>query len=360
MTSADAHEDASGRDAAAKSAASPAVAAWLATVCVLVVAIIMVGGLTRLTDSGLSITEWDVVMGTLPPLGEAAWGEAFRQYQQTTEYQQLNFAMTLAEFKTIFWWEWGHRLLGRVIGMIYLVGLVVFWIRGRLPAALKPRFVAIFILIGFQGAIGWWMVTSGLVGRLDVSQHRLAAHLMTAFLILAVTWWTFWDVRAGEVRVLRPASRLGVAAAAMMLLVTLQIALGAYVAGLDGGRVYTQWPLINGAIAPADYAAFEPFWRNLVDNPLTVQINHRYVGYAVVLAGLAIWLFGSKGASGRERAMLGLLAAACAGQAALGVTTLVNTSPIELSSMHQLGAVAVFLIAVVLVRETAVSRRLRR
>jgi cytochrome c oxidase assembly protein subunit 15 len=332
------------------------VTAWLFAIAGLIVLMIVVGGLTRLTDSGLSITEWKPVTGAVPPLSEAAWQAELAKYRETSEYQFQNHGMTLAEFQAIYWWEWGHRFLGRLIGLAFAIPLAGFWLAGALPKGMKARLLVVLALGGLQGAVGWWMVASGLDARVDVSQYRLATHLGLAFLLLAAVWWSALDARAGGPAPWRPTRPAGVGLA-LFALVSLQIVLGAFVAGLDGGRIATGWPLVDGRLVPESYGALEPAWRNAFDNPVAAQINHRFVGYLVFAAALAapfaLGRDAPENATTLAWAGLGLAGA----QAALGVATLVNAAPIGLSAVHQLGAVALFLAALTLARAGGLTNR---
>src|SRR6266571_1124631 len=255
---------------------------WLLSVAALIAIMVLVGGATRLTESGLAIVEWKPVTGTLPPLNQAQWTEAFEAYQTIPQYRELNAGMNLAEFKTIFWWEWSHRLLGRVIGVAYLLPFLWFLWRGVLSADLKRRLWLIFGLGAVQGAVGWWMVASGLSQRVEVSQYRLATHLVLALVIFAAIIWTLRRM-SQRPHIVAP-SRLKITSVALLVLTFLQIYFGALVAGLRAGRVYNTWPDIDGAFIPsADRLLFEqPWWRNLFDNVLTVQFEHRMTAYALL------------------------------------------------------------------------------
>jgi heme a synthase len=313
-----------------------AIRLWLLAVAALVFLTLLVGGATRLTESGLSIVEWKPVTGTIPPVSENAWLAEFEKYQATTQYQQLNRGMTLAEFKTIFWWEWTHRLLGRLIGAAFLFPFVWFLWRGWVERGLKWRLWGIFALGALQGAVGWWMVASGLVGRVSVSQYRLAFHLTLACVIYAALLWTAQSLSVRPV--LAIPRRLRAEAIAILVLVLMQIYAGALVAGLDAGLSYNTWPLIDGGLVPSmDRLMFvAPAWRNFFENDLTVQFDHRMLAYvlcvAAVLHLLDVWRSRSNGA-----AMNGalLVASAVFLQAALGITTLLQHAPISLSLLHQ-------------------------
>ena len=315
------------------------VAVWLLVLTAMVVAMILVGGLTRLTDSGLSITEWRPVTGAIPPLSEADWLAEFEKYRQIPEYQLVNAGMTLEAFKEIYWWEWAHRFLGRAIGVVFLIPFLVFLAQRRISRALGWRLAGLFVLGGIQGAVGWWMVASGLTERVDVSQYRLATHLGLAFLILAWLFWTTLDVWPDR----RPAGTSdGVrrAGAAVAVIVFLQILLGAFVAGLDAWLIHNTWPLMDGGVMPA-VPAMHPSL--LFEDRSIVQFNHRMGGY-VVLAGAtalvaAAWRRTS-GAAWRRLALIGVLAWA---QVALGIATLLTVGSIHAGAAHQAGAIALFL-----------------
>ena len=317
---------------------------WLCCVVLLVVAMILVGGATRLTDSGLSITEWKPVTGVIPPLSDSAWQEAFGAYQKIPEYLELKRGMSLDEFKTIYWWEWGHRFLGRMIGVVFLIPFIGFWAAGYISRNWLPRLAGLFVLGGLQGAVGWYMVKSGLVTRVDVSQYRLAAHLGIAFAILGYTLWLIFDLGAPQRRVVRSGSRAPAWVGAIVLaLVYLQILAGGTVAGTDAGFGYNTWPLINGAFIPSGLGEAEPWFLNLFENPLTVQFDHRMLGYVVVLATIAqaAWLALRR----RDSELItGSFTVMCFAllQAALGVWTLLLRVPTPLGLAHQAGAIVLF------------------
>ena len=320
---------------------------WLGALAALVIAMILVGGTTRLTDSGLSITEWQPVVGVIPPLSESDWNEAFAAYKTIPEYIELKRGMSLDEFKTIYWWEWAHRALGRLIGVAFLVPFVAFWIAGYVPPSLLPRLIGLFVLGGLQGALGWYMVKSGLTERTDVSQYRLAAHFGLAVVILGYTLWLMFGLGGARGARTAPGSRSALWVAGFVLVLGfVQMVAGALVAGLDAGMGYNTWPLINGALVPPGLAEASPWYLNLFENPLAVQFNHRMLGYAVVLAALGqlAWL-AIKGApppllqSALTLVLFALL------QAVLGVWTLLLSVPIALGLAHQAGAIAVFAVA---------------
>src|SRR3984893_14227109 len=263
-----------------QTASSGAIRAWLLAVAVLIAAMVLVGGATRLTESGLSIVEWKPVTGTLPPLSQSEWERAFAAYKLIPQYRQLNAGMSLSDCKTIFWWEWSHRLLGRVIGVAYLLPFLWFLWRGALGAELRRRLWLIFALGALQGAVGWWVVASGLSQRVEVSQYRLATHLVLALLIFAGLVWTLRRLGGRTPSV--TSARLKVTAVALLVLTFVQLYLGALVAGLRAGKIYNTWPDIDGALIPSAARLFfeVPWWRNLFDNTLTVQFEHRMTSYA--------------------------------------------------------------------------------
>ena len=330
---------------------------WLLLVATLIAIMVLVGGATRLTESGLSIVEWKPVTGTLPPLTDAQWFQAFEGYKTIPQYRELNAGMSLSEFKTIFWWEWSHRLLGRVIGAVYLLPFLYFLWRGVLTPGLKRRLWLIFGLGALQGAVGWWMVASGLSQRLEVSQYRLATHLVLALLIFAAIVWT---LRRLTDRLQSPASsRLKISGVALLALIFVQLYFGALVAGLRAGRVYNTWPTIDGAFIPsAARLMFEdPWWRNLFDNTLTVQFEHRMTAYALLV--LAVLHALDAVASRAGRTLVGgawWLVAAITLQAGLGILTLLHQVPIDLALSHQAVAIVVLTLSVVQA-ERLVARR---
>lgn len=322
------------------------VRAWLGLVLVAIFALVIVGGATRLTDSGLSITEWKPVHGVIPPLSEAEWLEEFERYKQIPEYQQINRGMSLAAFKVIFWWEWAHRLLARGVGLLFAVPLVLFWLSGRIDRRLRLPLLAILALGGLQGFIGWWMVSSGLVERTDVSQYRLATHLTLACLIVAAIAWVMRGL--GQRPEVAPPSRLSAPLAGLLTaLVLVQIYLGGLVAGLDAGLAFNTWPLMDGALVPGQLLVLEPAWRNLFENPKTVQFVHRGFGYLVWLAALghmlSMWRLAPASPHWRAAALLfGLVTL----QALIGIVTLLMQVPVAWALMHQGGAVVVLIHAV--------------
>ncbi|SDP59508.1 cytochrome c oxidase assembly protein subunit 15 [Phyllobacterium sp. YR620] len=307
---------------------------WLYLVLIVLATIVIVGGATRMTGSGLSITEWKPIHGIIPPLGHDQWIEEFDKYRQIPQYERLNKGMSLAEFQQIFWWEWAHRFLARSVGFLVALPLAFFWLTGRLERRLKPRMVGILALGALQGAVGWWMVASGLVDRVDVSQYRLATHLTLACIIFAAVMYV---ARGLAVYSEAPAERaIQRFAGWFVVLIFIQIYLGALVAGLDAGLSYNTWPLMDGSMVPGDLFPIQPIWHNFFENPKTVQFVHRCFAYFVFL--VAIWqaVSVSRSAPGTTHARRAvLLAVIVALQAAIGITTLLMMVPIGLGLLHQ-------------------------
>jgi len=324
-----------------------AVRLWLLCAAAMIFLTLIVGGATRLTESGLSIVEWKPVTGVLPPLSDDAWQAEFTKYQAIPQYQQINKGMSLGEFKTIFWWEWSHRFLARSTGAVFLLPFLFFLWRGWIPKALTWRLWGIFAGGAALGAVGWWMVSSGLVGsgRVSVSQYRLAFHLTLACAIYAAIVWTAQQLSPKRASEAPP--RLRGLAVVLVVLVLLQIYLGALVAGLDAGLVFNTWPLIDGALVPDAQRLWfiAPAWRNLFENTLTVQFNHRMLAYAIWLLVMFhaydAWRFG------REKRSAFLLAGLVTLQAALGIVTLLHQAPLTLALMHQMLAIIVFTVSIV-------------
>lgn len=300
---------------------------------------VLVGGATRLTDSGLSITEWEPITGVIPPLTHEAWMVEFKKYQQTTEYQTVNRGMTLLQFEFIFWWEWAHRFLGRLVGLAVLVPLVIFWMRGRLTPWMKPRAVVLLFSIALQGAIGWWMVVSGLVGRTDVSQIRLAVHLTMACGIFVYALWLAFGIRPSKTE---PSRGLARWAGALTGFVLVQVFAGGLVAGLDAGMAYNTWPLMAGSMVPEGLLVIDPAWRNFIDNAMTVQFVHRITAYLLWAAALAhvVQVYLAEPAHAPRAFVIFALISA---QAMVGITTLLLQVPLFWALLHQFGAVIVLL-----------------
>ncbi len=316
------------------------VRAWLYAVLVALVALFLVGAATRLTESGLSITEWKPIHGVIPPLNEAEWQEEFDKYRQIPEYQQINKGMSLDAFKRIFWWEWAHRLIARGVGFLFALPLLFFWVTGRLERTVKPKLAGILALGGLQGAVGWWMVASGLVERTDVSQYRLATHLTIAALIFTATMVVARGLAPHSAGPAGEGTRRF--ALVLMLMALVQIYIGGLVAGLDAGFTYNTWPLMDGAIVPGDLMVIQPIWHNFFENPKTVQFIHRMFAYAILAAALWHWLatrMREPGTMHARRALVLLLLVLA--QAGIGIATLLMQVPLHWGLAHQAGALVV-------------------
>jgi len=314
----------------------------------LVAAMIVLGGATRLTNSGLSITEWAPIKGALPPLSLEAWQSEFQKYQQIPEFMAEHSDMDMAGFKTIYFWEWSHRQLGRLIGLAYALPFFYFLFRRRLPQGQTLKFFGIMLLIGIQGAIGWWMVASGLVNdRVDVSQYRLATHLGVAFIILGALYWLWRNQAEGWPR--RPLDKMPVKRTAFLAgLVFLQIIAGAFVAGLKAGRTYNTWPLMDGDVIPAGYASMAPFWRNMFENIGAVQFNHRTLAY--IILAVTIWIFITTKRQPRVRRNMIAFKVVVLWQIILGIYVLLTSDALWLALLHQFSAIFVWLAVVAVMR----------
>ncbi len=327
-----------------------AIRVWLLAVAGLVLLMIAVGGATRLTGSGLSITEWKPLIGAIPPLSEADWAIAFGKYKQIPQYTKVNAGMSLPEFQTIFWWEWGHRFLGRIIGLAFALPMLWFAVRGRLPNGLLAKLLGLLALGGLQAGIGWYMVASGLVDRVDVSQYRLALHLGTAFAIFGGLIWVAMGLRprsAGKIHLQTVTAGDRRGAVLVAALIGLQVVLGAFVAGLKAGLTYNTWPLMDGRLIPNGLGTMSPWYLNLFENITAVQFNHRMAAY--VVAGLVVWHGVSLIRSAddeRLRLSAGLLIAAVLAQVLLGVWTLLAMVPVSLGVMHQVWAAVLLGLAI--------------
>jgi cytochrome c oxidase assembly protein subunit 15 len=321
-----------------------AVGIWLYIVAALVFAMVIAGGATRLTRSGLSITEWQPILGVIPPLNEADWLAAFEKYKQIPQYQLLNKGMTLADFKFIYAWEWGHRLLGRLIGVAFFIPFLVFWISGAIRRTLWAKLAALFVLGGMQGALGWYMVASGLVDRVSVSQYRLAAHLGLAVVLFGLLLWFAMGITTRAQPALQRHAHLFWMAILTLAFVYIQIILGGFVAGLDAGRAMDTWPLMGDSFVPAGIGELTPWYLNLFENPVTVQFDHRVIGYAAAV--IALVQFAAVCAVRTLRLTASLLAAAVLVQAVLGILTITHHVPLHMALTHQGAALAVFGLAV--------------
>ncbi|MCG7491927.1 heme A synthase [Thalassobius sp. Cn5-15] len=325
--------------------------AWLMVLFAMVVVMIVVGGLTRLTDSGLSITEWRPVTGAIPPLSEADWQSEFDKYKQIDQWAIDNQWMTLDDFKFIYWWEWGHRQIGRVIGLVWAVGFFGFLAARKIPVGWTGRLAFIGGLGGLQGAVGWWMVASGVTsgeGVTTVASYRLATHLGLAFLILGCIAW-YVMLLGREERELMQARRqkekrqFGVATG-WLHLTALQILIGALVAGIDAGRSYNDWPLMAGQFFPSESFDIEPLWRNFFENPALVQFIHRIVGYLLLGYSVMAWMRGRKSAHSATRAAFTAAFIAVVAQIVLGIYTVVTAAPWNIAIVHQVFGILVFVL----------------
>ena len=325
-----------------------AVAVWLFAVAGLVLVMVTVGGATRLTGSGLSITEWQPILGAVPPLSEADWLAAFAKYRQIAQYKLVNAGMSLDGFKVIYWWEWSHRQLGRFIGLAFACPLLAFAWMGAIPRGVMPKLLGLLVLGGLQGAMGWYMVKSGLTDRVNVSQYRLAAHLSLAAVLFAGLIWIALDV-VGRPRVRLQTLARGAAATSRLLIVLVlaQIALGALVAGTNAGLSHNTWPLMDGRVVPTGVLAMSPAWLNAFENVATIQFNHRMLAY--LLAAITLWhgwrCWRTADDEHVRRSGL-LLALAVIGQIGLGVWTLLLAVPLWLGLAHQALAMIVLGVAV--------------
>ena len=328
-----------------------AIRIWLFILFALVFVMIAVGGLTRLTDSGLSITEWKPFTGAMPPLNEADWQSEFAKYQEIDEFQVQNSWMQLSDFKLIYWWEWGHRQLGRVIGLVWALGFVWFLLRRQIPTGWTGRLLLLGGLGGLQGAIGWWMVSSGVTtgeAVLDVASYRLATHLGLAFIILGfITWYALMLGRPEkdlmQARRAKESKLFGMSTG-LLHFAFLQILLGALVAGIDAGRFFVDWPLMQGQFFPPDALNIVPVWRNFFENPGLVQFMHRMAGYLLFAFAVVVWLRGRKSAHPKTRMAFNLMMLAMAGQIALGIVTVLNAAPVHIAIWHQVLAVILWVL----------------
>lgn len=327
--------------------ARAAIRAWMILLFLLVWAMILVGGLTRLTDSGLSITEWRPLTGALPPMSDAAWLIEFEKYKEIPEYQLQNMGMSMSEFKFIYWWEWGHRQLGRFIGLVWALGFVFFFVTKKIPTGWTPKLLLLGAMGGLQGAIGWWMVHSGLGGEmLDVASYRLATHLGLAFVILGfITWFVLQISNSDKDLMQRRRGReakLFSMSTGMMHFAFLQILIGALVAGIDAGRNYVDWPLMAGGFFPPFMFELEPVWRNFFENDGTVQFIHRIVAYILFIYVIVVWRRSRQSGNDKVRFVFNVVVTATLFQAVLGIVTVMYSSPLEIAIFHQFGAIVLW------------------
>ena len=352
-----------GNEAASKPAAQPglidrgrsgargAIRVWLMVLFALVFLMITVGGLTRLTDSGLSITEWRPITGALPPLSAAEWDSEFEKYKKIDEFQLQNQWMELSDFKVIYWWEWGHRQLGRVIGLVWFVGFLWFLARRQIPTGWTGKLVLLGGLGGLQGAVGWWMVASGVTqgeGMLDVASYRLATHLGIAFVILGFITWFILQLGREErdlmqARRSRDAKLWGMGTG-LLHFAFLQILIGALVAGIDAGRSYTDWPLMGGQFFPENAFDLEPMWRNFFENAGLVQFIHRYVGYVLFAFAIGVWIAARKSPLARVRFAFNTVMATMILHVVLGIMTVLYAAPWHIAITHQFLAVVLWVL----------------
>ena len=325
-----------------------AIALWLLLCCAMIFAMVIVGGITRLTHSGLSIVQWDPIIGAIPPLNTAQWNETFHLYQQTPEFRDVNSGMDLSQFKSIFWMEYAHRLLGRSIGLVFLLPFLYFLARGRIEKRLVPKLIAMFVLGGLQGALGWYMVSSGLIHNPHVSQYRLTAHLSLAFLIYAFILWVALDLLGPTMPVPAPEfTRLRRFSYGVTALVFLMVIAGGFVAGLRAGFIYNTFPMMNGHWLPLGMFALHPLWRNFFANMGTVQFDHRIIAYLLVIVISSFWFMARRAPlPTRPRIAIHLLLLMLAIQISLGIATLLLVVPTPLAATHQAGALTLFTIAV--------------
>jgi cytochrome c oxidase assembly protein subunit 15 len=322
---------------------------WLVGLFLLVVVMIAVGGLTRLTDSGLSITEWNLLTGVVPPLNPGDWAAEFAKYQAIPEFQRQNSTMTLEEFKVIYWWEWAHRFLGRVIGLVWAVGFLWFWLRKEIPPGWTGRLLLLGGLGGLQGLIGWWMVSSGLVGtRVDVVSWKLATHLGLAFVILGFLAWYVFLLRRSEAELMtarraREARLFGLSTG-LMHFAFLQIVLGALVAGIDAGRAFPTWPLMGDSFLPPYPFDLEPVWHNFFENDGLVQFIHRMSGYLLFAFGVVVWLRGRKSSYQATQMAFHQVMAMLVVQMALGIAAVLTSAHVHVAITHQIGAVILWVL----------------
>ena len=334
-----------------------AIAIWLLTCCAVIFGMIILGGVTRLTGSGLSMVEWAPIMGILPPLNQAEWQETFLLYQQFPEYQLKNFNMSLGDFKSIFWFEYGHRLLGRSIGMIFLLPFLFFLFRGKIEKALTPKLITMFVLGGLQGLMGWYMVKSGLVNDPHVSQYRLTAHLGLAVVIYTYMFWIALDLLYPKINDIADSSdnAIGRLSSIITTVIIITILSGGFVAGTRAGYAFNTFPLMDGRLIPAGLFEMSPVWRNFFENIVTVQFDHRVLATLLFIIIPVFWFKAGKAdIQPLAKTASHLLLAALALQIALGISTLLLVVPVALAAAHQAGAI------ILLTAALFASQQLRR
>lgn len=332
-----------------------AIAIWLLVVAALIFSMVILGGVTRLTRSGLSMVEWAPIMGAVPPLSQAQWQDSFDKYKQFPEYKKINRNIDVEQFKSIFWFEYSHRLLGRIIGLAFLIPFLVFLARRKIRKADTPKYIAMFVLGGLQGVLGWYMVKSGLVNNPHVSQYRLTAHLVAAIAIYSYILWIAWDLLlAKSVQLdssMRSVKRFGIALTSLIILMILS---GGFVAGTKAGLAYNTFPTMNGEWIPAGLLALQPWWINLFENPTTIQFNHRMIAWLLMVCVPAFWFYATRIVQDpMTRIGLHLLVAMIAIQVLLGVTTLLFAVPVALGAAHQAGALILLTVSLFINRRLA-------
>ena len=329
---------------------------WLFCGCFLIMGMVIIGGITRLTGSGLSMVEWNVVMGAIPPLNDLQWQEAFDKYKQYPEYLNINYDFTLSNFKHIFFWEYLHRLIGRLIGLVFIFPFVYFWIKKKLDTSLLLKLFIILALGGFQGVLGWYMVKSGLIDNPDVSHYRLAAHLISAFTVYAYTFWVALDLIYYQFKLGETFSSIRKWVLGLFSLVILQIIYGAFVAGLDAGKLYNTFPKMGDEWIAQSVTAMKPFYLNFLESRGGIQFVHRCIAYIVFTFTIIVW-YKSKSLKLSPQQKLGfnlLLTAVCL-QITLGIFTLLYSVPIVLGVLHQFGALMLFTTLVYLLHQLKFS-----
>ena len=319
------------------------IAIWLFTGCFLIFGMVVIGGITRLTGSGLSITEWKPIMGAIPPLNDAEWNIAFEKYQQIPQFQKVNYHFELSDFKTIFWWEFIHRLLGRLIGIVFIIPFLWFLVKKKFDSVTIKKMLFLFLLGGIQGFLGWFMVSSGLAERTSVSHIRLAIHLMFAFITFAFTFYYGLELIYSEKKETVPNKKLSALNKLVFVVLSIQIIYGAFVAGLHAGKIHNTFPLMSGQVIPTGMNAMQPTWLNIFDNPVTVQFIHRFLAFTLLF--LVAWFYvesGKEKLNNFQKKGIHILIAAIGIQFLLGVITVLTQANIVMSSVHQIGAFFLF------------------
>ena len=317
---------------------------WLFLIAAMIGLMVVVGGLTRLTGSGLSITEWQPVTGVIPPLDDSAWQAEFAKYQGTPQYDLINRGIGLAGFKAIYWWEWTHRMLGRLLGVVFLFPFLVFLRQGRIDRAIAARLAIIFLLGAAQGVLGWWMVQSGLTGeRIAVSQYRLAAHLGLAMILFGYVFWTALEIIGAARSRIASLARFQIWATLLVTMIFVQILLGAFMAGLDAGLAFSSWPTYAGAWIPRGLYDLSPWWINHFENPALVHFQHRSVGYVVAALVVALYVGLRRAGADRSLRIAGIHSVVLTAlQIALGIFTILSMVALPLAALHQICALALF------------------